>query len=380
MSAKKEVWSVGEAVRKSSLDRMSVGAATADDRGLEVVFSPGAALKAVHPLSEETLSLNPRLLIAGKDTDGTLANAKVRVRPAWFKAGSDAFTIALSARLKANADSPTIGNNSSGSTRTDLVYAQINYATSLSETVRQKQLSGGDPVSSLLVTQVDMAVTIGVVAGVAAGNPLASLPADDTVNGVYYFGLAALSIANGYAGGAINQSSITQLWTGGWLQQQRVQGQFPGSISAGAAGERSGDSFSSRWGASRRFLIPFKMLAATTNNMSPGVILDSTIDWRNRWLDIVLYYMGSAGAGGNVFPLSGSTGQFSQNSVSWSSITGGGGANTSKIYSGAANLLLGVDTSGNLQYCRGSSGPIDAANGDALVLSIHASDKIVTTF
>ena len=184
-------------------------------------------------------------------------------------------------------DSPTIGNNSSGSTRTDLVYAVISYGTATTETVRQKPLSGSTPVSVSLTTQKDILVTIAVVAGVASGDPLVRLPTDDTVNGVYNFGLAALAIPNGFSGGAIDQAVITPLWVRGFASRQRVQTYRAGTlIGSGIAEAPLSSAVSARNGAGLRILTWmynfFPATAIYTNDLSTWPTLDDSIDWRYR--------------------------------------------------------------------------------------------------
>lgn len=385
MASSKRIINVGASARASDVQKVSDVAAAADDRATEILCTPGINLKTIKPLSEESATVNPRLLVVGQDTDGTVPNGKVRVRPAHFQAASDAYTIALSAALKANSDSPTIGNNSSGSTRTDLLYAVISYGTTTTETVRQKPTSGSTPVSVSLTTQKDMLVTIAVVAGVASGNPLASLPADDTVNGVYNFGLAALAIPNGFTGGAINQSVITQLWTGGWVRSHRVHGlRIPSMFTTGSPpNEKPATPFSDRWGGLYRMVFPIKHLTTTGAAGSTGAIIDGPtsggIDWRNRAIWGQGYYIGSAVTTleNAVTAVSGGNPAAAPQTLYLSGAGSNGAPHGPELsYNGGTSIVeLAVDTTGNLRMTGGV--PIDATNGDLILWIVEFTDRLV---
>lgn len=393
MAQTKENWTVGEAVRKSSLQRMSDAAGTADDRALEILATPGSTLKKILPLSEESATLNPRILVAGKDTDATIANGVVRVRPAHFIAGASANAIGLSAKLAANLDSPAFGNNSSGATRYDLLYASISYGTATAESVRQKPLSGGDPISVNINTQLAPLVTLNVVAGVASGNPLASLPAD--AGGVYNFGLAMVALANAFAGGAINQASITPLWGSGYVSRHRLRGIRLMSLYYGSASEKPSSTLTTqisgaeRWGAEQVFFGHLKLLSSTpdvANNA--GTIIDNTIDWRHRMLWVDMAYLGSAGnlpLDTEANPITGTPIASPATAVRVGYFSAGGGFASGSIpqlaYVASGGAILQVDTSGNLRVCRntGHAAPIDATNGDIIAVRIQVSDQMLST-
>lgn len=400
MSAKKRVINVGQAVRASDINAVAGGAASADDRALEVSFTPGAAQKAVMPLSGESATVNPRLLIVGQDTDVTVPNGKVRVRPSHFKAGvsGDAYSIALAASLKANTDSLGLAFNSSGSTRTDLLYATISYQATKTESVRVKPLTGGDPVSQSFTTETTPTVTLGVVANVASGNPLASLPADDNVNGVYYFGLAAVSIPNGWSGAGITQSQITQLWSAGYVAPQRIRGARPMSLYYGSAAEKPSSTLTSgvqgaeRWSAGRTpFFVHFRMLASSGTAVATGVVLDDSIDWRYRLAWGFAQHLGSGlilpiesqpaivPPSGQVLAAPGPFYDSGQLGIAW---TGPGCTGTDRVWgynhTGAANrtLSISVDTAGRL-IAFSQLGPQDPTNGDVFVIALNVSDPLV---
>ena len=394
MSGTIRMFNVGAATRASDGQKVSDVAAAADDRATEILCTPGSNLKTIKPLSEESATVNPGLLVVGHDTDSGASNAKVRVRPAHFQAGSDAYTIALSAKQTTALTSPAIASNSSGSTRTDLVYAQVSYGTLTTETVRQKAPTGGAPISVLMTTQKDMLVTIAVVADVAAGDPLASLPADDTVNGVYNFGLAALAIYDGFSNNMILQSMITPLWSRGFVASPRVHGVRPASFYTGAASERPGGALENtvagaeRWGGTRQFFAHLKMLGAT------ALTLDDSIDWRNRFVWGFYSYL----AAGTVLPIESTTApQFqSPGGISGSAVYNGGviqpiwtgsGDDTSasqmllRYTNGttytAACLRVKTDGTLNVGWNFGAT-PIDGTNGDTLVVVVYATDQLVS--
>ena len=401
MSSTKRVITVGASARRSDVQKISDTAAAADDRAVEVSFTPGAALKRVMPLTEESATVNPRFLVVGKDTDATLAVGKVRVRPAHFSAGSDAFSIALAKAQKLALDSAVFASNG-GATRTDLLYATVSMTASLTEAVRVKPAGGGDPASQNLTTQQDPVVTLNIVAGVSAVTPLASLPADDTVNGVYNFGLAAVSIPNGFAGiTAINQAAITPLWSSGWTQPHRVRGHRPMSLYYGVAAEKPASSVLSngvqgaeRWGSDVRFVAHLRNLPTTGTTLATGVLLDNSIDWRNR---IVWGFCSYTQLAGNTVLENAAATQIVSPPVTltganpvnvpdtgilppaWSGPGAAFGLQTAKYSDGAgtvATIAFGVDTSGNLRMFRIGS-PLTATNGDLLLVVIHASDRLL---
>lgn len=287
MSSSNRVFNVGASARASDFQKASDISSAADDRAMEILVTPGAAQKKIVPLSEESLTVAPRLLIVGQDTDGTLANGKVRVRPAHFVAGvlSDPNAIGLAGKLDALLDSAVFGNNISGSTRTDLLYATLSYGAAITASVRQKPTAGGAPVSTTLTVENDITLTLGIVAGVSSTTPAASLPADSGSGktAVYNFALAAVSIANGFSGGAVNQAAITALWNGGYVPSNRVRLIRHGSLvdKAGGTTGKATTPLSDRWPSINRMVIPVVVTAT-----SQTITLDDSIDWRQRIITI----------------------------------------------------------------------------------------------
>lgn len=376
MSSTKRIANVGQSVRADDFSGAANAAAAADDRALEILCTPGSVQKKIEPLSEETAALNPRLLVVGKDTDAAIANGVVRLRPCYLAAGvsGDPNKIGLAAKRGTNLDSAVFGNNSSGSTRFDLLYATISYGTLTQETVRQKPLTGGAPVSTLLTTQADMLVTLSIVPAVASGNPLASLPADAVDGSSYNFGLAMVSVANGFSSAAINQSSITPLWSGGWVQGHRVRGYRPMSnyVNGGTEKSTTASLMSERNGSFQRFFLDFRSKTSFPT-ASPGVVLDNSIDWRTRLLLVqALYYTGAlfavTAAGGGILQLP---------TTSWI-FTGPGNAGTTfAVWNSGQIINLNVDTSGVLRAWRAGTAPADGTNGDFVALVIDVLDQFV---
>lgn len=385
MSQNNRVMNVGAANRASDQQALADYAATADDRALEVVLEAGpagVAFKRVVPLIDDGSS---RRLLTGQDVSGVGAG-KVRLYPAYFQANAFAHQILLSAKSVANIDSPTIANNSSGSARTDLIYAQLSYGDSTQEAVRLKPLDGGSPVSATLTTEIRPKVTVNVVAGVAAGNPLASLPADagtDRKSAVINFPLGTVTVPNGYSGGNITQSMIVELWPGGFIATNRIRGMQPMSIYSGAANEKVTSAVGSRWGSDQRFFAHFLNLPSTTSigSASTSPVLDNTIDWRYRLVWGVCGYLGSATRA----PLEGKTGggfttptygSFASSMFTSDGTSLGAVAMTFSYGSGAGNIQVFVYSDGSLRFCRGA-GPVDGTNGDLLFVQLFATDQFL---
>ncbi len=389
MSTSDRVINVGASARASDVQAIADVAAMADDRALEIVATPGNVAKRIIPLFEEgstAAASHPRVLVVGNDLDATVPVAKVGIMPAHFIAGiingplSQANSIGLAAKMVAEAYSPAFGNNSSGSTRTDLLYASISYGTLTTTSVRQKPTAGSAPQSTVLTVQQDMLVTLGIIAGVSAANPLASLPADSGSgkSAVYNFGLAAVSIANGFAGGAINQASITPLWDAGWIQPHRVRGFRPASIfGVTALNEHAGYAWNNRFGSDVRYWALFKSLPTTGTGVA-AVSVDNHIDWRGRFICGFLAYLGSGSQA--AAPETASAIALGSPSMQWFAGMRADGAAagtlvTPAAYSGAAQVAIDIDASGVLCFHKVAA-PVDGTNGDLLALVLFATDRM----
>jgi hypothetical protein len=361
MSGQRKIPTVGENFTINEVQRMANVAAAGDDRALEIMATPGSTQKKIHPLSEETPTLNPRLLIVGHDTDAGVPNGSVRLRPAHFVAGvaNGPYDIGLGAKQKVNLDSPQFAANTGGAARTDLLYATISYSAITTVTKKQKPPSGGVPLAQPLPVAADTVVTLGIVAGVPAANPQASLPADPAVDpvygGTYNFALAAVAIPAGYVAGApINQASIAPLWNGGWIQPQRIQAVKPVSFYSGSAAEKPISAFPNgfRSGSARGYFFHLRMFANTS-----GLLLDNSLDWRRRIVWGNICYLGS----GALSQLEMQAGQLG---AQFGSTVQPGGAFLG--FSGNGGAVGG--TNGFAQYTYGG------AQGQGLVLQVNAAD------
>jgi hypothetical protein len=398
MSGQRKIPNVGENFTFNEVQRIANVAAAGDDRALEILATPGSTQKKIMPLLEETATLNPRLLVVGHDTDAGAPNGSVRLRPAHFVAGvaNGPYDVGLGAKQKANLDSPQFAANSAGVPRTDLLYATISYGATTTVTKRQKPPTGGAPLAQPLIVAADPAVTLSIIPGVAASNPLVSLPADPAVDaifgGTYNFALAAVSIPAGYvAGSPINQASITPLWNGGWIPPHRVRGLRVPNWGGANPPERPSSQMSERFSSYIEFIIPWKLLPNTPQS---GVVVDTSIDWRHR---MVWGYGAWTGLSATAYPLETLAGAGRPTSVgaldtttygllgpspSGDGVPSGGGSGVvigTILYGGAhfnASAQLIVDSNGHLLVGAGS-GPGDKTNGDMIVFVVRASDQII---
>jgi hypothetical protein len=420
MSSTRNIWNDGQGLATPDLQRSADAAAAADDRVFEVLTSPGSVQKKILPLSEETATLNPRLLAV--PSTGALSpvgtNGAVRVMPCCLVAGSPTSTqqIALSANLQAPLDTAAITSNSSGGIRYDLVYATVNRAVSVTGTRKIKSATDGS-LSSQTVNLADApAVTLGVNVGFLTGATAptaiqinAALPSDTAPSsstfGSFSFPIAYVTVANGYTSGTtlFQDSSggttyITQCWSGGFVPGQRVRGPRPMSLYYGAANEKPSSSVltkgtqnGERWGSqAAQYFVHFKLLNTSGISMTAGITLDNTIDWRNRFVWGVVGY--TSMSGNVVLESAAANSQATPGYVVSSSVYGSGTFNMFWSGAGSASGLiqpsyidsagptkhvfgLGVFTDGSLRAYKVDA-PIDTVNGDLVVLVVYATDPL----
>lgn len=419
MSQERAIWNDGQGLATPDLQRPANDAGAADDRVYEVLVTPGAVQKKILPLSEESATVNPRLLAIPSAVGLTPAgvNGAIRLMPCALVAGSAASTqqISLEATLYAPLDTAAIGSNSSGSTRYDLVYATINRAVTTTGTRKIKSATDGTLSSQTVNLADNAATTLSVNAGfLTGGTPPtqaqinAALPADTAPSsstfGSFNFPIAYVSVFNGYASGAVigsnpTFSALTQCWPGGAIAQNRVRGARPMSIYYGAAAEKVSSVLSNnvalaeRWsGNGNQFFSHFKILSTTGATINAGVVLDNSIDWRNRIVYGFWAFLTSAvsmplegsAATGNITP-STATGTNPQPvldshvlPISWT----GPGINApafSLQYSNSGSpvtISLGVTTAGVLMAARSTGAPANVG-GDVIVLVLYASDQLL---
>jgi hypothetical protein len=386
MSQNDRVLNVGASSRASDVQAIADYAAMADDRALEIVFTPGAAQKVIVPLSEESATINPSLLAVGKDTDGSLANGKVRVRPAHFIAGvsGDANSIQLAGKLDANLDSATFGNNSSGSTRYDLLYATISYGLTTTATVRQKPTSGSAPQSVTLTIEAEMQVVLGIAANAGSVTPLASLPADSGSGkaSVFNFPVALVAIANGFSGGAINQSSIAPLWLRGGVKHSKLRNAWPISLFTAGIADTPTTQFTERFNGFH------KTYGVVKHKTTTAIVGDSTIDWRKRIIRVsmvrpdpetgaypeptalTLYGANAALSGDSGWYYTGNGGSGSPPTGAWNFTP----LNNAGSVGSWQWQIWADSTTGNLKF-RCATAPTDGTNGDNWFIIIEYSDR-----
>jgi len=139
-------------------------------------------------------------------------------------------------------------------------------------------------------------VTLQIIQGVSGTTPLASLPADTAT--AYNFGLAMVTVTNGYTSGSAISAGvsaggttfISQLWSGGFIQPSRYRSLRMGSLVNKAPGTTGKPTMplSDRWCASYRLVCPVKITG--TNQV---VTLDDSINWSSRMLGIRAFRAGA---------------------------------------------------------------------------------------
>lgn len=427
MSSTRPIWNDGQGLATPDLQRVADGVGAADDRVHEVLFTPGAVSKKIVPLQEETATVNPRLLATQSSISltPTGVNGAVRVMPCQLIAGSptSAQAIALAANLQAPLDTPAITSNSSGSIRYDLVYATVTRSVTVTGTRKIKSATDGT-LSSQTVNLADAAsVTLGVNVGFLTGATApttaqinAALPADTSPSsstfGSFSFPIGYVTVANGYSSGTlIGQDSsggstyITQCWPGGFVQGQRVRAMKPASLFYGAANEKfsgtvlaKGVQNAERFGSmSTPIFFLMKLLTSTPTAAGSAVVIDNTIDWRNRFVWGVYSYTNLSGnitlestvitpasatlmSGG----VTGSTANIVYNTGDINPFWTGSGSNAGPAaqayYSDTAGSTahsfgLVFKTDGTLAVIRVGS-PVDGTNGDLIAMVLYCTDQL----
>jgi hypothetical protein len=387
MSTNQKTWTDGEAITTTESNRVARIAATMDDRAWEGLLTPGSIQKRIVPLSEEALTVFSRTLLVPGVTAGS-----VKLQPALLLAGGIALPnrINMAAKLEAALDSATFASNSSGSTRYDLVYATISYAVSATGSRKVKDIVTAQVTTQVLNLEKATQVVLTVLPNVGNVTPTATMPADPGDGSSYNFPLCLVTLVNGYTGGTvITQSQIAQLWFGGFIQPQRVRGMRPMSIYAGAGGEKPAGALPAqeRWGSDVRFFGHFKLVTATPNSTPPGDIIDNSIDWRGRLIQLQILYMGGALSvgpldtyGSNVTVTANLSAGYAQSSNFATTLNfanvGGGHAIIALTYATGSVLTVYVHTDGTLRVYRSTLQ--DGTNGDLFMMVASATDQFKT--
>lgn len=420
MSNIRPIWNDGQGLATPDLQRIADAAGAADDRVHEVLLTPGSVLKRILPLSEETPTLNPRLLAIPSTNalspPGT--NGAVRVLPCQLVAGSSAQVIALAANLQSSLDTAAITSNSSGVIRYDLIYATVNRAVTTTGTRKIKSATDGT-LSSQTVNLADAAsVTLGVNIGFLTGATAptqaqinSALPADTSPSsstfGSFSFPIAYVTVANGYSSGTTlfqdssgGSTYLTQCWPGAFVPGARVRGLKPASVFYGAANEKfsgtvltKGVQNGERWGsATTPMFFMFRLLTSTPTAAASAVVIDSSIDWRNRF--IWGTYGAMSNLSGNITIESTAASPPRASAVSGSTVNNSGlipigwsgaGSNAGPVFAGLTYVdgvpnVIGfnvmIKTDGTLAVYRDPAARVDGTNGDLITMVLYATDQL----
>jgi hypothetical protein len=300
MGIKKKVFNDGEIATKDEMQRLADNTAEADGAALDAMLAAigtahvggGVPIKGLTPLVNEdqafAASWETRKLV----TVAALTTSACSVKPLLascleYASGSDyAARMQLSGRSVRPTDSPLFASNASGSSRTDLVYAVLQRSVSATGSRRVKAVDGSISTQTFdLETQP--AVTFAIALGIAGVSP-GVLPADSLT--AFNFPLAYVVIPNGFVSGVTNviATNITQAWSRVWVPPERLLTARPGSLHATAGGtlgkastpllDQGQRGSMSRWGAVQRVATVVKHAGAS----AVAIVIDDTIDWRNR--------------------------------------------------------------------------------------------------
>lgn len=382
MSGRKVLIPAGIGVVDVDLQRIADAAAGADDHALELLMFPGgatgAALKRVAPLFNELRTpptvggaadpsfTNPRRLCADAGYFGGTVG-RLRVLPCLLQVVAastepDAQRVTVTGLLAAALDTGTFGSNSSGSSRTDLVYATVAWAT---PTAGRRARRVKDTTTGVVTTgDVNVYAELEVSLTILPNATVSSLPGDGASS--WNFPIAEVTVPNGYTSGGL-LANVRQKWDRACLNPQMMRGVRAGVRTAftnADAGLADADLVNgSRFADHRIVRTSFRHTAANAL-----VTLDQGLDWRYREARVTLIRAATHTPGGiyGEFPppdaitVGGTSVQFE---TGWTH-TGAGdrGSNATAFW-----------TSGGSPTCRlfasSSSNPGDPALG-ALVLEI----------
>ncbi len=372
MGGNRSLWTAGQAFVVDDINNLATNAAAEDDIINSALFAPSVSVaKVIAPLSVTGYMAVP----GGGGNSGTCV-----IEPAWWSAVVSGSTV-LSLAQTQTANSASHPSNASGSSRYDLVYASFARGVITTSSRKVKSVTDGS-ISTQTLNLVDTPLLTFSIASstVSVADAVTKLPADG--GGSYNFAVAVVTIPNGYSsGGAFAQSTITQVWSGGFIRTSLVRGYHPMSIFTSAiteapqtlgtlGGSLVGKIALDRWGSDNRWLGCFRHMSADT------IVLDNTINWQNRVISGSIARPATDGglyksaelvvvAGGSAVSLAkGFTG------------TNGGTATSGTLPSGGTFSLLVDATSGALKATF-SGTPTDGTNGDNYVLTIEATDRFV---
>jgi hypothetical protein len=263
--------------------RMTPYNGSAATKGI-VPYHSSAALVAGNGATG-TVLVNPfRALVGSRTAVGTDSKKNWRdIRSTIFLGSTTSLTLAVS-----------IGANSSGNPRWDLVYAAV--AVDANDTTTTRKVK--DPTTKVVTEQTVSTsqvttVTVGVQAGTAAASPVwPSAPSDS--GGTYYIPLAYVRVPNGF--GASSTVAATDIAvTASCIPISRALGVC--SLQAGTTHRAMTTSQQQSWGSTGtrpRTFLPSSFVGGESlffildlQNASPSHANGATIDtrdWRNRYV------------------------------------------------------------------------------------------------
>lgn len=367
MSGTRSVWTDGQAVTTPDLQRSADAAAVADD----LVFSALLPAPGGGGVGKRILSLSSgdepggwSQVLVNPGSGGTLS-----VYAALYEVGllvGSEYSIALAARAPTGIQTvATIAANSTGFSRTDLLYAVVQRSATPGASRKVKTVTSA-VITSTLVVETNPTVTFVIATGTT------SAPADST--SAWNFPLATITVPTGYVEGTtILSSQIAQIWTRAFVPASAVRSVFGATFGAGLPGILQPVAPEPSWkcfGAASEYVVPFRHIA---NGAGAVILADRlAIWWKNR---IVRFMMVRAVAHSGEYPAPGAV------TLPGSSVSDGSGW----VYTGTTNGTLWTSANGfvlaiNNNYLTLSkpagAAPSDAA-GDHWLLIVETMDQFL---
>ncbi len=415
MSGQQSYANEGQALCLEDRNAADADAAGMDDRVTELMFLPGQI--ASPP------TFTKRVVALGVAVPGylcypdNLTQGAILVQSAWYAVantnGSNMSVprILLAGTCYVQQSTPQVSTNLSGATVYQAVYAILQRVPTV--TVARLTRDANDTAGSNLFKLADapkVAVAL-TTAQTSRTNALNAVPPDDTTNGIYYFFLGFVVVANGYTLGnaiaASNDGAATFLenaWAAGGISQQMLRGNV-GTILAHGADAHTPSELANklypggvsehRLAATQQMFVSFLNLHSDASGNAPLIPLDDTQDWRRRVVKIEGYRLGTSGhahptpdkdsdqAPTNANLTTFSLGPFPTTVAGGTSgpmavLTGVGNGGTDVTFmffaypprQGSLYLVIGNNVNGN------GGDPDDTTNGDAWNLLITYTDQI----
>jgi hypothetical protein len=301
MSGVQQIWQPGYPVTDEELERMADQAARAGDDELSCLLENRTGDKLVIPLvlrsTNQSSFKEPhsaQLINAPSGNTGYVRLGRAQTGALFVQrsATKNGFVTSLvgmlsNSILETQLASGSFAANSSGSPRTDAVYAQLTRVTGVTGSRKFKDPTTGAVSTQLLTLSTEARVTL------AVAQTSATAPADTAT--AFNFLLARVTLPNGYAlNQEVQQSWVEQAWTRGGLQRRLIpdydQFTFAPDGRVSLATTYTGD----RNPTGIRIGVPIKVAVGGGGN---AAVLDSFHDWRGRMLRARLTRATSMGAG-----------------------------------------------------------------------------------